>query len=163
MLQPTLIVPQVVHRITFSPRESYVGLMDSSGIGWLFFATLRPGRNAIVVNDLVEDKWGQEITLLVPGEDVPDRYGFEFKFNGRVMEVWNSRVALEFPRFDQNRAAATRFSRVQEASNRDNSLRMIIGSLDATLTRIESHLLHRRIDVLETRFGGRAALEAGRI
>jgi hypothetical protein len=148
------IAPNLVYRVVLPPGAR-VALVAGNGLDVLFFLLHREGEpeGRIVINDQFGGEWGEEVQLPLSSPADPSRETVEFKFNGDLMEVWNSVKSERFGRFDADRCERVRFVRLNGAENPGRSLISKLESLDATLAQIESHLLHRRIDALEARLG----------
>lgn len=151
MMHNAFLIPNTVHEIDLPPGAS-MSLLAGNGLDALLYITHREtedGTELLVVNDQIRGEWGAEERFACPPEGAEGRYTLTFKFNGKALEIWNPVYATQFVRFDAVRCEAVRFIRLKEATNRRDSLIYGLETLDSTLARIDSHILHRRLEALE--------------
>lgn len=154
MLEDSHLIPNTSYGVHLHESGAFFALVEPSGKDFLLFVVRRDDSAQLAVNDRLEGVWGQELTLDMLPASAEDRGYFEFRFTGTALELTTPRGSIEFPRFDEERAGAVRFTRMQGASFSDRAPKLSIGSLDVATARIASHLLHRRIDALEAAKGG---------
>lgn len=150
MLYSTLFARGVVYKLVIQPNGALVLLNDSNLDNLLVILRKQEQPNMIAINDKINDVWGQQVSLKLPPPGAEGSDSVWFKFEAGKLELWTLEEATAFERFTAERMEAARFAHVSRAEP-SKALLSGVGSLDSNLAKIESHLLMRRIDSLETR------------
>lgn len=149
------LIHGATNKVRLAPDAS-LSLLAGNGKDVLFFLLHRASMEKIVINDCIDGKWGEEIQfILPPGSDDPERHDVFFTLGPKGMSVWNSVYSAVFDRFEPALADQVRFMRLRPGAEMIHD-RMTFATepLDATLVRIEAHILHRRMDALEAQLQG---------
>lgn len=132
-------------------------LLSDNGLDTLMLMQRRTDRpNQVLINDCINGQWGEELSLSMPVDEDNGSGTIWMKFNGTQIEIWTLSEASTFARFGDVRRKVAKFIRLNKATHPGQTLISGIERLDTTLARIETHILNRRLDMLERQLTGAA-------
>lgn len=151
MFQTTRILTGIVHRITLHSVTGNFQLLDDRANDILFFVGIKEEPRRIVLNNRIDGKWGDEISL--PCRQDFDREGIsvEFKFNGMHIELWNELAARDFLNFNDVCAKSVGLSRMQKCTNPNKSLPFTVMTPEVMDVEINYQIVRLKLDQLEKR------------
>lgn len=151
MFQTTRILTGIVHRITLHSVTGNFQLLDDRASDILFFIGIKDEPRRIVLNNRIDAKWGDEVSL--PCRQDFDREGVsvEFKFNGAYIELWNELAVRNFTSFNDVCAKSVGLSRMQKCTNPNKSLQFTVMTPEVMDVEVNYQIVRLKLDQLEER------------
>lgn len=155
MIREARLIIGATSEVNLQPGQ-HLSLLAGNGKDVLFYVGHNTDIEKIVVNDRIDERWGEDMTFVLPSEpEAAGRNLVRFALTPNGMNVWNDAYAATFTRLEPAVAQQVRFMRLSARARltRDR-LTFVSEPVDTLLTRIEAHVLHRRMDALEARLDG---------